>query len=332
MRPLEDIGFYTLCDERVKQLDAHSPMWRCEIILTDRCNFNCTYCRGLREDIQGDMPIEVAERIIDLWAADGLRNLRFSGGEPLLYAGLDRLVTRAQMSGVQRIAISTNGSMPLDDYLFLVNCGVNDFSISLDACCAADCGVMSGTNGCKFNNIENNIRELSKVTYVTVGVVLTEQNAPNVRNIVEYAHGLGVADIRIIPAAQNGKMIEGVEGIGDDILNAHPILRYRVDNIKRGRPVRSIEDYDSPRCFFPIDDSVVAGNYHFPCVIYLREGGDPIGEIGERMRQDRIEWSEKHRPQDDPICSKNCLDVCVDHNNSCALKHELKHPGMVKHL
>lgn len=127
-------------------------------------------------------------------------------------------------------------------------------------------------------------------------------------------------------------MIEGVEGISDDILGAHPILHYRVNNIKRGRPVRSIEEYDSPRCFLPIDDSVAAGGYHFPCVIYLREGGDPIGEITDDMRRARIEWSEKHRPQDDSICSKNCLDVCVDHNNACALKHELRHPGLIKHL
>lgn len=62
-------------------------MWRCEMILTDRCNFNCPYCRGLREDIQGDMPMEVAERTIDLWAADGLRNIRFSGGESFCMMG-----------------------------------------------------------------------------------------------------------------------------------------------------------------------------------------------------------------------------------------------------
>lgn len=87
------------------------------------------------------------------------------------------------MSGVQRIAISTNGSMPLDQYMELINYGVNDYSVSLDACCAADCGAMSGTNGCKFNNIETNIRELSKVTYVTVGVVLTDDNAPNLQTL-----------------------------------------------------------------------------------------------------------------------------------------------------
>ena len=59
--------------------------------------------------------------------------------------------------------------------------------------------------------------------------MLTEENAPQVCEIVKFAHGLGVADIRIIPAAQEGNMIEGVRSIPQDILDAHPILKYRVE-------------------------------------------------------------------------------------------------------
>ena len=145
--------------------------------------------------------------------------------------------------------------------------------------------------------------------------------------IVHFADELGVADIRIIPAAQQGNMIKGVEAIKPEVLGRHPILAYRVANILKGRPVRGIDDYDTDRCTLPVDDSVVAGNYHFPCVIYLREGGDPIGPIHHGMRQDRIEWSENHRPKDDPICRKNCLDVCIDHNNTCAYIRGDRHTG-----
>jgi hypothetical protein len=144
-------------------------------------------------------------------------------------------------------------------------------------------------------------------------------------NIVEEAHGLGVSDIRIIPAAQDGNMIAGVEKIPQEILNSHPILAYRVENILTGKPVRSIQEYDSHRCYIPVDDSVVAGDYHFPCVIYMREQGDPIGRIGPNMRQDRIEWTENHDTYNDPICRENCLDVCVEHNNKCAACHNRGH-------
>ena len=107
---LENIGFYTLCDDRAANVSATSPMWRCEMIITDRCNFRCPYCRGLRSDCQGDMPTEKALEIVNWWADGGLKHIRFSGGEPTVHAGLPAMVAEAAKRGVNRIALSTNGS------------------------------------------------------------------------------------------------------------------------------------------------------------------------------------------------------------------------------
>lgn len=315
---LEQIGFYTLNDARCENLSATSPMQRCEMILTDKCNFRCPYCRGIRKDCQGTIPVETAMQYLNYWIADGLKNVRFSGGEPMMYKGLLQLVIYCVQGGVERIALSTNGSFPLNMYIELINFGVNDIAVSLDACCATVCGKMSGGCG-SLARITSNIRELSKLTYVTVGVVLTDTNASKLSEIVQFAHDLGVADIRIIPAAQDGAMIKGVESISQEILDAHPILAYRVANIKRGLPVRGIGEYDSCRCYLPIDDSIICGQYHFPCVIYMREQGDPIGKVGPNMRKERIAWCGEHLIHDDPICQKNCLDFCIEHNNHCAL-------------
>ena len=43
---LEEIGFYTLDDERAKHASETSPLWRCELLLTNKCNFHCPYCRA----------------------------------------------------------------------------------------------------------------------------------------------------------------------------------------------------------------------------------------------------------------------------------------------
>ena len=82
---LEDIGFYTLSDYRASQCSAMSPLWRCELLLTSRCNFHCVYCRGLRRDCSGDMPLDTASNVIRHWTKEGLKNIRFSGGEPTVY-------------------------------------------------------------------------------------------------------------------------------------------------------------------------------------------------------------------------------------------------------
>ncbi len=314
METLESIGFYTLSDARVKQAGVGSPLWRCELILTARCNFKCPYCRHVGGK---DIPFERAADIVRLWSSQGLKNIRFSGGEPTLYAGLNGLVHIARSVGVERIAVSTNGSAPIEEYRALANSGVNDFSVSLDACCAEDGDKMAGGVKGAWETVVENIRLMSEFTYVTVGVVLTEQNAATVNDIITFADSLGVADIRVIPAAQDGMWLEDVK-VDDALLDRHPILKYRIRNMQAGKSVRGLKTTDSNRCGLVMDDMAVMGNQHYPCIIYMRERGKAIGTIGPNMRQERAKWSAEHDTHADPICSKNCLDVCVDYNNRFA--------------
>lgn len=308
---LKNIGFYTLSDDRVKQAGINSPLWRCELILTANCNFKCPYCRHVGGK---NIDYSIAESIIKQWSKEGLKNIRFSGGEPTLYNGLIDLVKLSKSLGIERIALSTNGSMPTALYEELMTMGVNDFSISLDACCAADGDKMAGNVKGSWGRVVHNIKYLAKRTYVTVGVVLTEDNNTSMASIIKFAHALGVADIRVIPAAQEDCLIENVD-IENNILMSHPILKYRIENMKAGRAVRGIYPHDSNRCGLVIDDMAAMSNKHYPCIIYMREGGNAIGNIGPSMRKDRETWSKEHDTHKDPICSANCLDVCKDYNN-----------------
>ena len=315
---LEQIGFYTLSDERCRNVSESAPLQRCELVLTGRCNFKCPYCRRVGGR---DLPLAEASRTVQLWASQGLRAIRFSGGEPTLYPGLYDLVATARDLGIKYIAISTNGSADREVYDRLLACGVNDFSISLDACCAEDNQLMTGGVKSAWDVVTSNIRYLSTKTYVTVGIVLTDMNIGKVNDIIRFAHNLGVADIRVIPAAQDGDRLKNLR-VDSDLLDAHPILKYRVLNIIEGRPIRGIKACDSDRCGLVLDDMAVNGEYHYPCIIYLREGGEPIGKVGPNMRDERKAWYDKTNTHENPRCSKNCLDVCVDHNNTFSRFHE----------
>lgn len=315
---LKQIGFYTLCDDRARNASDTSPMWRCELIITDRCNFKCPYCRDINEDPKGDISLIDASAVIKSWAAQDLKHIRLSGGEPTLHPHLKSMVECAKREGIERIAISTNGSDIADRYIELYRAGVNDFSISLDACCASTGDSMAGVSG-HFNKVTSNIRLLSRMTYVTVGVVFTDENVDDVIETIHFAHDLGVADIRIILAAQCNNLyfefVDALISLDEEILKAHPILRYRVNNILEDVPFRGLKHPDSHRCGLLHDDCMVAGGYHYPCIIYFREGGKPIGKTDINMRKDRVRWAQTHDTHDDPICRANCLDVCVDYNN-----------------
>lgn len=317
---LEDIGFYTLSDERAQTISIDSPLARCELIVTSRCNFRCPYCRGIRKDIDKELTLEEAKTVIDLWAANSVKNIRISGGEPTVWKPLSDLVAYAKDKGIARIAISSNGSADSIVYKKLVACGVNDFSISLDACCASTGDIMAGQGG-YWKKVVDNITLLAKMSYTTVGVVLTENNIGDLHKIITFAHGLGVHDIRIIPAAQFDNALANVE-VEKAILQSHPILKYRIDNIHAKKSVRGIGEQDAHCCSIVLDDMAIAGDYHFPCIIFLRERGEPIGtwrgKTIQEIRQARRDWMLKTDTFNHPICKQNCLDCIVLFNNTAS--------------
>lgn len=320
---LEDIGFYTLSDNRARHTSIYAPLQRCEIILTDICNLKCLYCRGLKEEYAGHMPKEKALNIINLWAKEGLLNIRFSGGEPMIYPHIEELVGHASKLGINRIALSTNGTASIDRYRRLIALGVNDLSISLDSGCCSTSNVLAGGINGAWERASNAIKVLSALTYVTVGVVINEINWSELPDTINYIKTLKPSDIRIIPSAQYNRQIRDEINID---CKGYPILSYRINNIKNGRHVRGLSKDDCDKCYLVLDDMAIVGDYHYPCIIYLREQGSPIGKVWNHMRSDRQQWLRGHNSHDDSICKANCLDVCVDYNNTVArLNVEAQH-------
>lgn len=315
---LEEIGFYTMEDRRVKQASMFSPLWRCELVLTGRCNFYCSYCRGVGGE---DLSYEEAINVIWRWADDGVCNIRFSGGEPTLLPYLVDICKLSYDLGIKRIAVSTNGSASLDIYKRLLDVGVNDFSVSLDACCAEDVNRIAGGIKGAFETIVTNIRWLASRVYLTVGIVVTLENQNRINDTICFADNLGVSDIRVIPAAQNSKNNDSLY-VNELLLAKYPILRYRIQNLQTGRSVRGLQEGDSHRCYLVLDDMAVCQGRHYPCIIYLRESGEAIGKMGKNIRIERQQYAEMHDTGNDSICINNCLDVCIDYNRKWEEVHK----------
>lgn len=345
-KQLEDIGFYTLSDSRAKQMNINSPLWRCELILTDVCNFTCPYCRGIEDEHKGDMTWEHASFIVNMWCTHGLKNIRFSGGEPTMWHVYDKngikrnlvdLVALAKQGGIQRIAISTNGSVNQKFYDKLLEAGVNDFSISLDSCCSETGDKMAGDKPGAWNRVIKNIEYISTKAYVTVGVVFTPTNVGEFKQLVEFADSLGVADIRILSSAQWNQSFQEID-FDEQLLNRHPILKYRMKHFSGHRHVRGIQNGDSHTCGLMIDDMAILNGFHYPCIIYMREQGLPVGKVDyslsyeesiSKVRQERYKWIQNNDTHNNPICQKNCLDVCIDINNKINLINPNK-PTLLK--
>jgi molybdenum cofactor biosynthesis enzyme MoaA len=314
---LEDIGFYTLSDERAANTSNSSPLQRGEIIITDKCNFKCPYCRGVKENLKGEMTYYEVVEIIGRWADDGLENIRFSGGEPTLHPYLDNFISYANQKNINRVAISTNGSAELDYYKLLLNLGLNDISISLDACCSSFGEKMNGGIKGIWDKTINNIRELSKLTYVTVGMVFNKNNVEQAIDSIMFADSLGVSDIRVISSAQYNKAMSFLKDLPKEIKDKYPILKYRINRAVDNKNVRGLSKTDCNKCFLVLDDVANIQGYNYPCIIYLREGGKAINYGNDRLRESRLNWFKKHDSFKNEICRNNCLDVCIEYNNKC---------------
>jgi cyclic pyranopterin phosphate synthase len=83
------------------------------ISVTDRCDMACVYCRPSLRD--GYLP--AADRLdVDQWETlvaglvrEGVRRVRITGGEPLLFRGVVEVVARVRALGVDDLALTTNG-------------------------------------------------------------------------------------------------------------------------------------------------------------------------------------------------------------------------------
>src|SRR5919202_5201642 len=115
--------------EKLEQLvDGHGrPIGDVRVSVTDRCNFRCQYCmpaEGLpwleRAEV---LTFEEIERIVALLASMGVRDLRLTGGEPLVRRDFPRLAAMLAPH-VDDLAITTNGFLLERDAEALVAAGV----------------------------------------------------------------------------------------------------------------------------------------------------------------------------------------------------------------
>src|SRR5512140_1892718 len=107
------------------------------VSVTDRCNFRCVYCmppEGVeRRSHESIMRYEEIAEVVRVAAGLGVRKVRLTGGEPLVRAGLPRLVRMiADIEGIEDISLTTNGILLERMALELKEAGLNRVNVSLD--------------------------------------------------------------------------------------------------------------------------------------------------------------------------------------------------------
>jgi GTP 3',8-cyclase len=116
------------------------PIRDLRVSLTDRCNFRCFYCLP-----HGEPPIapreqmlsyEEIEYVCEIFVALGIEKIRLTGGEPMLRRDIETIIrklSRLKSSGLQDLALTTNGYYLPERAQSLKDAGLDRVTISVDS-------------------------------------------------------------------------------------------------------------------------------------------------------------------------------------------------------
>ena len=108
------------------------------LAVTDRCNLRCTYCmpeRGIQFLPRNDLlSYEEMLRMTRIFAELGVEKIRITGGEPFVRRDIMPFIRQlSKTEGINKIVLTTNGTLTEPFIPELKKCGVSSVNLSLDS-------------------------------------------------------------------------------------------------------------------------------------------------------------------------------------------------------
>jgi cyclic pyranopterin phosphate synthase len=194
--------------------------------VTDRCDLACVYCmppsgedeHAIRRDL---LTFEEAARVVSVFAAAGIRRVRFTGGEPLVRKDIVRLVDLVyRRTEVEQLVMTTNATRLSELARPLRDAGLHGVNVSIDTLDpdrfaeitrGGDLGrVLAGIHAALDVGLEVKLNT----------VPLRGRNDDEVGRIVDFAWSLGASPrfIELMPLGEGAKLPKSMRMDGDDVL------------------------------------------------------------------------------------------------------------------
>lgn len=186
------------------------------ISVTDRCDERCLYC--MPEGYRGwarradHLTVDELVRVVEAATEAGFRKFRLTGGEPLIRKDIVEIARRVwDLTGVQTLGISTNGTHLADLAEELKRAGVRSVNISLDS---LDSAVYRRLTGGSLDRVLAGIDAALAAGFEVVKlncVLLKGINDGQLRPLADFAaeRGMPLRFIELMPLGPGGP-------IGDD--------------------------------------------------------------------------------------------------------------------
>lgn len=184
--------------------------------LTAKCNFSCLYCNPKgscqKNEFSENLSFEEYKRLIKIFSELGIKKIRLTGGEPLLFRELIPIIQEIRNSGIENIALTTNGFLFSEMAEKLKEAGLTAVNFSLDA---LDEDVFEKVAGVKCaEKVWKNILLAKRLGFKTKinSVIIKDLNENQIEKLAEFAlkNEIELRFIELMPLGF-GKTLDGVK-------------------------------------------------------------------------------------------------------------------------
>lgn len=177
--------------------------------LTYACNLSCTHCYMYKEKLHA-APLTLAEygNIFAGLREIGVKNLTFSGGEPLLVPHFTDIVATAKSLGFN-IAVFSNGTLWTKELIDFASKYITAVQISIDGTTESACAIVRGAG--VFDKALDTVYALSKVgVEVTIATTPQASTSEEIRqNYVDFTRKVAKRSSKPIFFRLSTKILNG---------------------------------------------------------------------------------------------------------------------------
>ncbi|MFH1222519.1 MAG: radical SAM protein [Candidatus Micrarchaeota archaeon] len=323
-----------------------SELDRVTVFVTHRCNLFCTYCNGphLRlqngdkterklELLRSNLTLSSFRRLLDDAARfSSIKHMHFTGGEPTMCGSLPEMVELAASRGILT-SLTTNGTAKPEIYSRLVEAGMTEMRVSIDSHSEAEYERIVGRRNA-FGKVVDNIRNIAKMRdegrdiFLVINACISEKSVDEIASTVKFLVSLDPDDVKLLAISQDKSLIAKHEAehrmfkaqvfriLSPYSKNSFPLLRYKLERLF-DPDASGLKDEQAQQCMehclIPLTERTIDGKYYYPCSIYMRGFGEPLGSIDEPFDEQQkkiLKFVMEYDCRENSVCATCCTNCC----------------------
>ncbi|HEB74473.1 MAG TPA: GTP 3',8-cyclase MoaA [Candidatus Desulfofervidus auxilii] len=161
------------------------------ISVTDRCNLRCRYCiprKALKRLPHHEiLTYEEIVHLVKIAAQMGFRKIRLTGGEPLMRQNIVYLIEQiGNISTIQKLCLTTNGTLLREFALDLYRAGLRHINISLDTLSPPKYAYITGVDA--FSQTWAGIKKAMEIGFHPIKINVVLIKGVNDNEIIDLAN------------------------------------------------------------------------------------------------------------------------------------------------